>query len=76
MFNNGYIENNVGRVLKVPKKTPIKVKRKMNREGVQELIQAASTNNEIILVTLLYYLGVRKDEVRKLKKRDHSSSSV
>ena len=70
MFNNGYIENNVCRVLKVPKKTPIKVKREMNREGVQELLHAASTNKEIILVTLLYYLGVRKDEVRLLKKCD------
>ena len=70
MYNNDYISENVGRVLTVPKKTPIKVKRQMTREGVLDLIGATTTNQERLLVSLLYYLGVRRDEIRLLKKHD------
>ena len=70
MYNNDYISENVGRVLTVPKKTPIKNKRQMTREGVLDLIGATTTNQERLLVSLLYYLGVRRDEIRLLKKHD------
>ena len=74
LYNNNYIQENVGRVLKIPKQTPVKIQRQMSKATVNLFI-ATAEGKERLLVELLYYLGVRRDEIRKLKKRDISYSN-
>ena len=74
LYNNNYIQENVGRVLKIPKQTPVKIPRQMSKATVNLFI-ATAEGKERLLVELLYYLGVRRDEIRKLKKRDISYSN-
>ena len=71
---NNYIQENVGRVLKIPKQTPVKIQRQMSKATVNLFI-ATAEGKERLLVELLYCLGVRRDEIRKLKKKDISYSN-
>ena len=54
LYNNNYIQENVGRVLKIPKQTPVKIQRQMSKATVNLFI-ATAEGKERLLVELLYY---------------------
>ena len=69
LYNQGYTSTNFGRCLKLPRQSPIRVERNMNKQQVLESIAACSGNNRLLL-TLLYYLGARVSEVIRIERHD------
>ena len=73
-YNQGYIESNIARCLKVPKITPIRVERNMSKEQALSSIEACSGNDKLLL-TLLFYLGARISEAIQIKRQDIKDNS-
>ena len=68
-FNQGYLPTDVGRCLKAPKKTEIRVERKLSKEEVHRMLEITKGNDRLLL-KLLFYLGLRLSEARRLKRAD------
>ena len=70
-YNNEYLPN-VGRCLKTPKRSAVLVERKLSREQVDRMLALAKGNDKLLL-KLLFYLGLRISEARRLKRSDIKS---
>ena len=68
-YNQGYLSSDVGRCLKAPKKTDPLVERKLSKEEVRRMLGIARGNDRLLL-KLLFYLGLRISEARRLKRSD------
>ena len=66
--NNEYLPN-VGRCLQIPKRSAVLVERKLSREQVDRMLALAKGNDKLLL-KLLFYLGLRISEARRLKRSD------
>ena len=71
-YNQGYIPTDVGRCLKVPRRTEVRVERKLSRGEVDRMLALAKGNDRLLL-KLLFYLGLRLSEARKLQRSDIKS---
>ena len=71
-FNQGHTQpvlGNLGRCVIVPRKSDIKRERIMSTEQATTAIDMADGNTKLML-KILFYLGLRISECRKLKRRD------
>ena len=71
-FNQGYFTTDVSRCLKVPRRTKIRVERKLSKEEVLRMLALAKGNDRLLL-KLLFYLGLRLSEARRLQRSDIKS---
>ena len=71
-FNQGYIPTDVGRCLKVPRRTEVRVERKLSRGEVDRMVALAKGSDRLLL-KLLFYLGLRLSEALRLKRGDIKS---
>ena len=72
LFNQGHTQpglGNLGRCIIVPRKSDIKRERIMSTEQATTAIDMADGNTKLML-KILFYLGLRISECRKLKRRD------
>ena len=68
-FNQGYFTTDVSRCLKVPRRTKIRVERKLSRGEVDRMLALAKGNDRLLL-KLLFYLGLRLSEARRIQRSD------
>ena len=71
-YNQGHLTTDVGRCLKMPKRTEIRVERKLSKKEVRRMLEIAKGNDRLLL-KLLFYLGLRLSEARRLKRSDIKS---
>jgi integrase/recombinase XerD len=71
-YNQGYIPTDVGRCLKVPRRTEVRVERKLSKEEVLRMLSLARGSDRLLL-KLLFYLGLRLSEARRLQRSDIKS---
>ena len=69
LYNQGYIDTNVGRCLKIPKPTPIRTERNISKDKVLLAI-GQSVGKTRLLLTLGFYLGARVSELIRIRKND------
>ena len=69
--NNEYLPN-VDRCLQIPKRSAVLVERKLSRQQVDRMLVLAKGNDKLLL-KLLFYLGLRISEARRLKRSDIKS---
>ena len=68
-FTQDYLSTDVSKCLKVPRRTKIRVERKLSKEEVLRMLALAKGNDRLLL-KLLFYLGLRLSEARKLQRSD------
>ena len=68
-FNQGCLSTDVSRCLRMPRRTEIRVERKLSRGEVDRMVALAKGNDRLLL-KLLFYLGLRLSEARKLQRSD------
>ena len=68
-FNQGCLSTDVSRCLRMPRRTEIRVERKLSREEVDRMLALAKGNDRLLL-KLLFYLGLRLSEALRLKRDD------
>ena len=66
----GWIPANVGAAFKLPKTQETWTKRYLEPEEVQAMIAAAATQDERLMIRMLYVLGLRAEELLALKWAD------
>ena len=69
--NNEYLPN-VGRCLQTPRTSAVLVERRLSRQQVDRML-ALATGEDKLLLKLLFYLGLRISEARRLKRSDIKS---
>ena len=70
-YNNEYLPN-VGRCLQTPRRSAVLVERRLSRQQVDRML-ALATGEDKLLLKLLFYLGLRISEARRLKRSDIKS---
>ena len=68
---NEYLPN-VGRCLQTPRRSAVLVERRLSRQQVDRML-ALATGEDKLLLKLLFYLGLRISEARRLKRSDIKS---
>ena len=69
LYNQGFIQDNIGRCMILPKKQDVLVERDFKENQAKQLITMATKNTKL-MVEFLFYLGIRISECVRIHTRD------
>lgn len=68
-YNQDYVSSDIGRCLRIPKKTEIRVERDLSKEDATKMILHSKGETRLFL-QILFHLGLRISEARNLQRSD------